>query len=420
MNTENVTVSFFGAIDTGRKRSNNEDNYIACELWGGTHILLAAIDGIGGYEGGEVAAQIARDVITAEVSSRSGVDCLELLKHAVTKANNAIVEHKRKDAARSRMGCVISSAIISVDERRLYMVHVGDSRLYQFTAVDGLKKLSHDHSLVGYREEVGLLTEEQAMTHPQRNIIERSLGDELHNPDDPNFLDAGIFPILGPTQFLLCSDGLSDMLYSRQIASVLVTDAPAQDEVRKLIDMANDAGGKDNITAVIAKVNVPAITQVPLADEVDDITFGPELPPADNSDDMIAIPEPQPLRQATSEEAVKPKKSLATKLNTKRVSVYVITIAISFLVGGTAGFFIGRLSTSIGEDKEPDAPVEETIVTPMDTTTTDTIYNPELVGPEVADSLNKKASGKVTSAEATAPTSTSAQSKPATDTSVHE
>ena len=397
MKTSQISATFFGATDTGRVRTNNEDNFIACELWGGSHLLLAAIDGIGGYEGGEVAARIARDVIIEETTSHPGVDCLELLKHAVTKANNAIVEHKKADPDRSRMGCVISSAIIAPDKMRVYMVHVGDSRLYQYTASDGLKKLSHDHSLVGYREEIGMLTEEQAMHHPQRNIIERSLGDELHNPDDPNFLDAGIFPIFEPTQYLFCSDGLSDTLYSAEIASVLATDADARTEVTRLIDMANDAGGKDNITAVIAKVSMPIVNTTRPAGASDDITvFGRPLPPADNSDDMIAPDTASP--KAVQNQQPSPAKSAPKKkLTLKQLNAFIVTVAASFIIGGTVGYFIGHYSGRADAEAE----FLEAKSIPADSVITegnqpaDTIADPQMVGEQVADSLNRLQASRI-------------------------
>lgn len=413
MSNEQVTATFFGATDTGRRRTNNEDTFIACELWGGSHLLLAAIDGIGGYEGGEVAAEIARDVIVKEVSEHPGDDCLELLKHAVTKANNAIVEHKETDPTRARMGCVISSAIISLDERRLYMVHVGDSRLYQYTVADGLKKLSHDHSLVGYREEIGMLTEQQAMTHPQRNIIERSLGDTRHSAEEPNFLDAGIFPIFGQTQFLLCSDGLSDMLYSAEIAAVLAKNSAAEDEVAELINQANDAGGKDNITVVIAKVDVPVenprngMEPDRSLSEPDDITtFGMPLPDADNSDDLIApdyaaapapmpCPQPHSVKEQSSNQCHAAAPPANKRSGLKRFNTLVIVVAVSFLLGGTAGFFIGRASLDFPTDKQKTEEVAaDSLVTVANDPDT-AVANAQLAGKEVADSINKAVAGQI-------------------------
>lgn len=405
MTPNEVTATFYGATDTGRKRTNNEDSYIACEIWDGRHLLLAAIDGIGGYEGGEVAAEIARSTITDDVSSRPGSDCLELLKQAVTHANNAIVEHKSSDPDRSQMGCVISSAIISLDERRIYMVHVGDSRLYQYTAADGLHKLSHDHSLVGYREEIGMLTEQEAMNHPQRNIIERSLGDELHSVDDPNFLDAGIFPIFGPTQYLFCSDGLSDMVYSAQITSVLSSEDSAENEVTRLIAMANEAGGKDNITAVVAKIDMPAAEpeheEPEEAAEVTTLPHSKVLPLIDHSDERTAV-KTQPAQSASSAHSAPSTPSAPKKkMTTGRFSALVITISVSFIVGGTAGFFIGRFTA----EQEAAAAAAQPAVIPDSVVTTvnrpdSLLVDSQKVGKKLADSLNKKFSLADTTATA--------------------
>lgn len=407
MNNSLPEVSFFGATDVGRIRKNNEDNFIAERIWNGRYLLLAAIDGIGGYEGGEVAAQIARDVIISKVTSTPALaDCLTLLKQAVTDANNEIVRHKAADPSRSQMGCVISTAIIAFDERRLYMVHVGDSRLYRYTAAEGLKKLSHDHSLVGYREENGMLTEEQAMHHPQRNIIERSLGDDIREVDSPQFLDAAIFPILTSSQFLFCSDGLSDMLYSRQIADVLASNQTPQQEVATLINEANEAGGKDNITAVIAKIVLPVNV---------------ELLPPDDSDDAIIMPETVRMANAnesypaaaTDTAANQPQKTVKQRRPLKtRISAFAITIAVSFIAGGTAGYFIGRYTTEQEVKKEAAKPVvqPDSVVT-VANNPTDTIADSTRLGRELADSINKATAARNAAMQHPAPQPATPQPK---------
>ena len=387
MNQSKATATFFGATDTGRVRKNNEDNYIACEIRGGSHLLLAAIDGIGGYEGGEVAARIARDTIIAYVNDSADGNCLDILKSAVTAANNEIVAQKQHDPQRSNMGCVLSSAIISLEESRLYMVHIGDSRLYRFTPDSGLTKLSHDHSLVGFREEIGMLTEEQAMKHPQRNIIERSLGDIFHSPDDENFLDAGIFPIFGPTQFLFCSDGLSDMIYSAEIAGVLASDKSARDEVTRLIDMANEAGGKDNITAVIAKLSLPMPAPGSTVSGREASFSGiSDLPPADNSDDLIAA-DPVDPTPAASGHSNKKQDGLT------RFRIYLITTVIAFLAGGTVGYFIGtytgeqRAQKAIAADVTGKTLQDSVIIPPNNPDST--VADSQRVGKQTADSINR-------------------------------
>lgn len=373
-----TTATFFGNTDPGRIRSNNEDTFIATYVWDNSHLLLAAIDGVGGYEGGEVAAAIARDTIISEVRKHPIGDSLELLKSAVTKANNSIVDHKSHDPQRSRMGCVISSAIIDLDKKQLYMVHLGDSRLYRFTQATGLEKLSHDHSLIGYREEQGFLTEEQAMNHPQRNIIERSLGDTLHSPDDPNFLDTASYPIYETTQFLFCSDGLSDMLYSANIASVLQSGLPVETKVKTLIDMANQAGGKDNITVVIAKVEVPEsnsnnVTTMPTA-QTEDTDYEPEPEPA---------AEPQPSDKPA------PRVGLPA---------LIVSIAAAFIAGGTAGYFVGEPTgrqRALDEIKA-EAPLDS--VVPIANNPDSILADSLQVGPQEADSVNRAAKAQADSA----------------------
>lgn len=397
MNQTSAKAIFFGNTDTGRHRDNNEDTFIACRVWDDDHLLLAAIDGIGGYEGGEVAAEIARITIIDEVSSNPGADCLQLLKEAVTKANNSIVEHKRQDSQRSRMGCVLSSAIIDLKQRLLYMVHIGDSRLYQYNALGGLTKLSHDHSLVGYREEAGLISEYEAMHHAQRNVINRALGDALHNADDPQFLDAATIPILSSGQYLFCSDGLSDMLYSSNIAAVLASQATVEDKVKELIDAANQAGGKDNITVVIAQVDVPKALTRHSGEEPTDSSES-------ETDSNVIVLDTNDMttevRVETQEDAVtRRSKSRKKKPHTDsvpRFSLYtlIVSIAASFIVGGTVGFIVGD-TTAKNNMKVPE---EQTAVSADSVVTQgnnpDSIYLDSLkVGTELAKKANDSIAG---------------------------
>lgn len=248
-------VSYFGDTNMGRQRTNNEDAYIAEQL-NDTTILAAAIDGVGGYEGGEVAAEIARTEIPRFLRQFRNGERLELLKQAVVSANNAIFERRQTDDSRPNMSCVLTSALIDVKHKVISMVHVGDTRLYQFRHHQ-LVKLSHDHSLVGYREEMGDLTEEQAMHHPQRNVISRDVGSDHHEVADHDFLEAADFPLLPNSTLLFCSDGLTDLITSAQIISVLEQNISLKQKTAALIQLANEAGGKDNITVVLVEYLAP-------------------------------------------------------------------------------------------------------------------------------------------------------------------
>lgn len=244
-------LTYFGLSDMGRQRTNNEDAYIAEQLDENT-ILAVAIDGVGGYEGGEVAAAIAKAEIPKYLHEFRNGERIELLKQAVVSANNAIYDRRQVDTARSSMSCVLTSALIDKGRKVVDMVHVGDTRMYQFRH-GKLLKLSHDHSLIGYREEVGDLTEEEAMHHPQRNVISRDVGSGKHGVEDRDFLEAKEFPLLPNSTFLLCSDGLTDLITTKEIEAILEQNLSLKEKAQALIDAANEAGGKDNITVVLVE-----------------------------------------------------------------------------------------------------------------------------------------------------------------------
>ena len=248
-NRENI--KFCGLTDTGKRRTNNEDAFVAERLDDGT-VLAIVIDGVGGYEGGEVAAEIAHKEIPSYLKEFNRGERLELLKQAVVCANNAIFDRRQLDTARPNMSCVLTSALIDTDRKVMDMVHVGDTRMYQYHNGE-LLKLSHDHSYVGYCEEIGELTEEQAMHHPRRNEISRSVGEERHGVSDKSFLEAVEHPLLPDSILLLCSDGLTDLVTSAQIVSILEQDVPLEEKTKQLINAANEAGGKDNITVVLVE-----------------------------------------------------------------------------------------------------------------------------------------------------------------------
>jgi len=249
-----MNATYHGMTDTGMQRHNNEDAFVLRKIWDENHILCVVIDGLGGYEGGEVAAEIAAASIPAFLDDNQEGKALDLLKKAVTKANNDVAEVKSKRPGLSKMGCVLTACIIDLQTCQLNVVHIGDTRLYRITN-DGITKLTHDHAIVGYLEETGQLTELDAMNHPYRNVIERFLGEETHHMEDPQFIDAAIFPVEPGQSLLLCSDGLSDMLTSDEILNDISTDCEMT--AQKLIADANDRGGRDNITVIAVNLSGP-------------------------------------------------------------------------------------------------------------------------------------------------------------------
>ncbi|MDR3252213.1 MAG: protein phosphatase 2C domain-containing protein [Tannerella sp.] len=244
------SISFKGNTDIGKHRTNNEDAFIAQQIWDDKHILAVAIDGVGGYEGGEVAAAIAQKTIVEYLENFPNGERLDLLKQAVVEANNKIVEERAAQPQFANMSCVLTACLVEVERKQINMVHVGDTRLYGYRGGE-LKKLSHDHSLVGYREEIGDLTEDEAMNHPQRNVIGRDVGSARHQVNDEDFLEAAIFQLLPDTTLLLCSDGLCDMLKTVEMVEVLQQKIPLNEKVQGLIEAANEKGGKDNVTVIL-------------------------------------------------------------------------------------------------------------------------------------------------------------------------
>ena len=244
-------ISFCAASDLGQHRSNNEDAFIAQNIWDNDSVLAVAIDGVGGYEGGEVAAAIAKDTIVEYLENFKNGERADLLKQAVVEANNNIYNSRAESDEYKNMSCVLTAVLVETKKGLLHMAHIGDTRLYQYHQGE-IKKLSHDHSLVGYREEVGELTEEEAMRHPQRNVIGRDMGSKYLEMNTDQ-IEMETFDLRSNSILLLCSDGLSDMITSSMICDVLSTHMTLDEKVKTLIDKANKAGGNDNITVVLVE-----------------------------------------------------------------------------------------------------------------------------------------------------------------------
>jgi len=246
-----MTNSYFGATDTGRLRDNNEDAFIAREVGEGRYIAACVIDGVGGYDGGEIAAAVARDTIN-EVLSYPFEDAVKTLRSAMLFANERIFEEKEKNPEKSRMSCVLTAALVDMANNHFYYIHLGDTRLYLIRD-STLVKVTKDHSFVGFLEDSGRLTEEAAMRHPKRNEINKALGfdPEFHQKEDA--FESGDSPFLPGDMLLLCSDGLTDMINREQIIGIAAGRGSIEEKVSRLIAAANEAGGRDNITVVLVQ-----------------------------------------------------------------------------------------------------------------------------------------------------------------------
>jgi PPM family protein phosphatase len=237
-------LRFAAASDPGKRRKNNEDLYYVDP----DRNIYAVIDGVGGQAAGETAARAAVDVIRERLERQTGTP-EERLRQAIALANNEILRLSRTKPEWAGMACVLTVALVEDDV--VTVGHVGDSRLYLLHSGD-IRKMTHDHSPVGEREDRGELTEDEAMRHARRNEIYRDVGSSERDPDDPGFIEIETFPMPSDGVLLICSDGLSDLVGSAAIRAGVERYAPDfEAAARALIAAANDAGGKDNITIVI-------------------------------------------------------------------------------------------------------------------------------------------------------------------------
>jgi protein phosphatase len=281
----------FQKSDTGRQRRANEDSLIARAP------LFAVADGMGGAQAGEVASRLAVEALAAGLGG--GETAEERLAARVRDANRRIHDLSRADAQRAGMGTTLTAVHVGEDE--VSIAHVGDSRAYLFRNSE-LTRLTRDHSLVEELMRQGKLTEEQADEHPQRSIITRALGPE---PDVE--VDTGTYPARAGDVFLLCSDGLTSMLGEGEVEAVLRASGSLADAGRRLIDAANEAGGRDNITVVLFRLEEVAglaagddpgtLADAPPAEVDDSATRAHDVVPAARAGDA---PDTAPIAPGSS------------------------------------------------------------------------------------------------------------------------
>jgi PPM family protein phosphatase len=234
------------ATDTGQVRSKNEDAALIGDA------VFAVADGMGGHAAGDVASQVALEAFDSSTSG--GVDDEEDVVEAVRAANQAVLDRADDEPELAGMGTTLTAlALVPGPEDgsrpgELVIANVGDSRAYLFRDGD-LTQLTRDHSLVEDLVQEGRLSPEEARSHPQRNILTRVLGND---PDvEPDVFRAD--PVRGD-RYLLCSDGLSNEVDEERTASVLRRLADPDDAARELVRLANENGGRDNITVVVVDV----------------------------------------------------------------------------------------------------------------------------------------------------------------------
>ncbi len=232
--------------DPGLVRKNNEDAFHIDPDRG----IFLVVDGIGGQAAGEKAAEIAVDRIRSRLERQTGTT-EQRIREAIAVANNEIFRAAQRNPDWHGMACVLTLAVL--EDASVVVGHVGDSRLYQVRRGE-IRKITHDHSPVGEREDARELSEAEAMQHPRRNEVFRDVGSEEHAPDDPDFIEIQRLPFDPSSALVLCSDGLSDLVGSEAIRSLVEQRAGDPDAAaRGLIGAANAAGGTDNVTVVVVE-----------------------------------------------------------------------------------------------------------------------------------------------------------------------
>ena len=237
-----VATDHFSHSDTGRARRANEDSYYARSP------VFVVADGMGGAQAGEVASRVAVEAFERALSDgdTSSANGEELLAGRVREANARIHEMSQVEQERAGMGTTLTAA--HVGEFDVAIAHVGDSRAYRLR--DGeLVRLTEDHSLVEEMRRRGQLTAREADEHPQRSIITRALG-----PEPDVLVDTSSWRGAAGDVYLLCSDGLTSMVPEAHVAETLRAPGSLHDAGRALIDAANQAGGRDNITVILFRL----------------------------------------------------------------------------------------------------------------------------------------------------------------------
>ena len=225
----------------GQVRHANQDSAMA------NGVLFVVADGMGGHQGGEVASAIVAEHFV-DIAS---VDTVDELAEAFDDANRTIREKASKDPNLSGMGTtVVALAVLSseTDDMKLACANVGDSRMYRLED-DRLVQMTLDHSLVAELARAGQITEKDAANHPQRNVLTRALG-----VDDDVAVDHWLFPAIVGHRYLLCSDGLVNEVSDEQIRDALREIDDPNAVAQHLVDMANAAGGRDNVTILVVDI----------------------------------------------------------------------------------------------------------------------------------------------------------------------
>jgi serine/threonine protein phosphatase PrpC len=344
-----MSNNIFGLTDRGMVRENNEDAFLSEQLDNGL-FLACVIDGVGGYEGGEVAAAIAKDCICKKLSGLKGNEALiPKMLETLLEANEEIYFRKKENPVLEKMACVLTVVLADIQQNQLYYAHVGDTRLYLFRD-EVLVKITQDQSFVGFLEDSGRLTEAEAMKHPKRNEINQALGLDSSQLWPADFVETGQSPFLPGDLLLLCSDGLTDRIDAAHINRILLAPTSLDDKAAALVHAANQAGGQDNITVVLVR-NDKAI-----------------------SNHVVTKPAARPVASSIPE-AVKDSLNIKEPAQKKNRGLVFFLLILVVLLLGTCAWMYQQIQM-LKEKRSIAAPVYENPWVPMTPGLKDTLKKP--------------------------------------------
>lgn len=234
--------------DTGIVREENQDSIFAQNSSIGIlPNLYIVADGMGGHRAGEVASSKAIEAFVENVKNTGLKDIFSVLQESVAAANAFLLEMSQETKAYEGMGTTMVAAVI--DGTSIYVANVGDSRLYVVN--DEIKQITRDHSLVQEMINIGELDKNSAIAHKNKNVITKAVGTEVNLTAD--FFD---IEITDNDIVLMCSDGLTNMIDDNEIREIIITEGVSQEAVLKLVQTANQNGGRDNISVILIKKDI--------------------------------------------------------------------------------------------------------------------------------------------------------------------
>jgi len=313
---EEFTITYGAVTHVGQVRTSNEDSLLA-----DNNVFMVA-DGMGGHNAGEVASLMAVEQLR---EAASGIIAETDLVQALESANEVIYAESMTNHLHHGMGTTLAAMVV-LENNTLVVAHVGDSRVYMWHE-GALSRLSKDHSYVQELVDEGIVSIEEARTHPRRNIVTRALG-----IDADVEVEANTFPVTVGAWYVLCSDGLVDEISDADIAKVLERCTSPHEAAQALVDAANAAGGRDNITVIVVSTASPdAEVQVHV-----------EVPSTSGADDTnpAGIPVVEAATPAPASAPAKKKFRFGPVLFWSALVGIVLAVLVVFAAYGRTGYFV--------------------------------------------------------------------------------